>query len=705
MSNIEIDDQEFLKELLSEFQEEAFQRLIKIENLLISYAPEKKEIGIEIKRELHTLKGSSAMLNLDVFSKVSHKLEDLFKKFEEKGIFDQPLVSFFLEVISLMKEYLKDLSQDIEEKLSTFIPKIEMYDFSNTESSEKDLGVSPGKEKKSEEIEIVKDKEKKYITIETEKIDKFLALITEFLFREEGILEKTREIKEINLLAKKELKDDKFKNLQKKIESTYRFFKNYINNGKIFIEEIKDYMYLLRTQPISSIFDAFPAQVFKMSNALGKKVNFKIEGREIQLDRRIISQLSEPLLHLLRNAIDHGIELPEERKKKGKPEVGKVILSARYEGDDVFIELKDDGKGIDPEKIKEKILKKDIFTKDELEKLDKRGILNLIFMPGFSTKGEVTMLSGRGIGMDIVKNKVLELGGEIYIDSKVDKYTKITLRLPTTLGIGRVLILKVSDFTFGILSTHVKNILKRKSEKEVVLGGERFLRTSDGILIPIVEISKIFSRKFSEKYYIKINVNHKDFLLPTEEIISEKELTIKPLSRYLRKKVELFNSFIILQEGKIAPLMDIQTLANWKIISKVNIVPFTERKKDRSISKKILIVEDAPVTRKMEAMILRDEGFYIYETSNGKEALDVFHGDPQISLIITDLEMPIMDGVQLVKEIRKENEKIPIIVVTTLAEKEIKREVFELANLVIPKKDFSKKEFIFKIKRFIEDKE
>ncbi len=703
MSNIEIDDQEFLKELLLEFQEEARQRLIKIENLLISYTPEKKEIGIEIKRELHTLKGSSAMLNLEVFSKVSHKLEDLFKKSEEKGVFNQPLVSFFLEVISLMKEYLNELSQDIEKKLSTFIPKIETYDISNIESSKEDLTVSPETKIIPEEVEIVKDREKKYITIEAEKIDKFLALISEFLFKEEGLIERKNDIKEINILAKRELKDSKFKELQNKIELTYHFFKEYVNNGKIFLKEIKDYMYILRTQPISTIFDGLPAQVFRISHSLGKKIDFKIRGREIQLDRRIISQLNEPLLHLLRNAIDHGIELPEERRKKGKSETGKIVLSARYEGDDVFIELRDDGKGIDPDKIKDNILKKGILKEEELEKLDERGILNLIFMPGFSTKGEVTMLSGRGVGMDIVKNKVLELGGDIYIDSKVDEYTEITLRLPTTLGIGRVLILRISDFIFAILSVHVQSILKKGMGEEFLLGGERFLKIEKK-LMPIIEISRIFSVKFLERYYIRLSVNNKDFLLPVEEIIDEKEVTIRPFSEYLRKKVKMFNSFIVLQEGRIAPILNAQVLPNWRIISKVGTVIFSKEDKKSSPYRKILIVEDAPVTRKMEAMILRDEGFYVYEASNGKEALDVFRRDPQISLIITDIEMPVMDGVQLVKKIRKENKKIPIIVVTTLIEREIKGEVFELSNLIIQKKDFTKKEFISKVKRFVEDK-
>ncbi len=697
MSNVEIDDQEFLKELLLEFQEEALQRLIKIENLLISYAPGKKDIGVEIKRELHTLKGSSAMLNLEIFSKVSHKLEDLFKKAEEENSFSQSLISFFLEVISLMKRYLKNLSPDIERELSSFISKIDAYDISKESNHREER-----KPLLQEEIDTREVKERRYINIETEKIDEFLALISEFIFREEGLIEKKNEIREINVLAKKELKDERFEELRKKIESTYHFFKEYVNSGKIFLKEIRDHMYVLRTQPISTIFDAFPAEVFKISNSLGKKIDLEIEGREIQLDRRIISQLSEPLLHLLRNAIDHGIESPKERKEKGKNEKGKIILSARYEGDDVFIELKDDGRGIDPEKIKEKILKKGILTEEELEELDEKGVLNLIFMPGFSTKGEVTMFSGRGIGMDIVKNRVIELGGEIYIDSKVGEYTKITLRLPTTLGIGRVLLLRIDNFIFGILSIHVKNILKKGIDEELLLEGERFFKI-DKTLVPIIEISNIFSIDFLERYYVHLYINNKNFLLPVEEVLDEREITIRPLSEYLRNNIRIFNSFIVLQEGKIAPVVDAQILSNWKIISRIGVSKIIEENTEGESFHKVLIVEDAPVTRKMEAMILRDEGFLVYEASNGEEALEIFHKEPHISLIITDLEMPIMDGVQLIESIRREDEKVPIIVVTTLTEKEIKRELFDLANLIIPKKDFTKKEFVLRIRHFIEN--
>ncbi len=693
MSNMELEDQEFLKELLSEFQEEASQRLTKLENLLISFSPGKEEIGTEIKRELHTLKGSSAMLGLDVFSKLSHKLEDLFKQGEEKGVFPKSFLAFLLDGITLMKNYLQDPS--VQTALSDFLKKAEDYEIKEEE---------PEKEREEEKdtADLSIYNQPKFITIDAEKIDAFLNFIGEFIFREEEIIAQKGNIKKVSRVIKKLFKREDGEDLVEEAEKTFHFLIDYVNSSKIYVEELKNYMYVLRTQPLSTVFDALPAQVFKISQTLGKKIDFSIQGREIQLDRRIISQLGEPLMHMIRNAIDHGIEDPEERKKKGKKEEGKITLSARYEGDNIFIELKDDGRGIDIEKIKERALKRNLITEEELKGLSEQGIMNLIFIPGFSTKSGVTMLSGRGIGMDIVKNKVLALGGEIYIDSKKDEYTKITLRLPTTLGISRILFLRIKEFVFGVFSFHVKGIFKSDVYEEVILSDERFLKI-DTMLIPIIDMGKAFLKEGSKEYYVQFFINGQYFILPIDEVLDEKEVVVRPFSNYLRRKIKLFNSFAILQEGKIAPLLEAQTIFNYRTIYKDRFAE-PEKKVFAESSPKILLVEDAPVTRKMEAMILRDEGFSVYEASNGKEGLEIYRREPEFSMIITDLEMPIMDGGELIKVIRKEDRDIPIVVVTTLSEREINREIFDLTELIVPKREFARGEFIQKIKAIIERK-
>ncbi len=689
MDNIELSDQEFLKELFEEFREEATQRLTNIENLLLSYKPEYKEKGIEIKRELHTLKGSAGMLGLETLSKIAHKLEDLFKESEDKNLFSSDFLFFLLDSISAIKEFLKSNTQS-DESLSSLFSKVENYKLKNIKDE--------GTELPHDETFQV-NQNTKYLTIEVDKIDEFLNTLGELIFREEALIEKKSGMKEINNLAKRKLKGEEFSDLKQKIEVMYYLMKDYINYTKVYMEKIKNHIYLLRTQPLSSIFNTFPSQVFRIAHSLGKEVDFKVIGGEIQLDRRIISQISEPLLHMIRNAIDHGIESPEERRKKGKNEKGRVVLSARYMGDNVFIELEDDGRGIDIEAIKKKVIENHLLTEEELENLDEQGIMNLIFTPGFSTKTETTMVSGRGIGMDIVKNKVTQVGGEVYIESQKDRYTKIILRFPVALGIGRILFMRIKDFTFGVFSYHVVRVLKKKYMEEVLLGRERFIKLEKNI-IPIIELSDILSLPCEERYYIHFFVNGQNFVIPVDEVIDEREAMIRPFSLYLIKRLKPFNSFAILQEGKIIPLIEMQSMYNYRTIYK----SLFEREKAYHLPislEKVLLVEDAPVTRKMESMILREEGFFVYEASNGKEALEVLEKDPEISLVITDLEMPVMDGGELILRIREKDKEIPIVVVTTLKEEEIKKEVFDLSTFILQKKDFSRGEFIQRIRELL----
>ncbi len=694
---MDIEDQEFLKELLIDFKKEAFQRLTRVENLLLSYTSGQKEIAAEIKRELHTLKGSSGMLNLDVFSKVVHRLEDLFLQVENRK-FEENILSIFLEGTTLLKEYIEEFSSEVEKKLRTFLSKIE--DYKLKEDKTEKVTITNSIEKKKEVLENFNFRETKYLSIELKKLDEFLSILSELIFYQDSVIDKKAEITDINKRAKKELKEERLRDLQERIEDMYYFFREYTNNVKIYIDQLRSYINILRAQPLSVIFDPLPAQVFKIARSLGKKINLVVEGGETQLDRRIISEIGEPILHMIRNAIDHGIELPEERKKKGKPEVGNIKISAKYEGESVSIEVIDDGKGLDIEKIKEKALSINLITKEELNKMDEKDIINLVFTPGFSTKSESTMISGRGIGMDIVKSRLAELGGEVYIESERDSFTKITLRFPITLGISRLFFMKVGHFLFGVPSFYVQSVVKNKDVDIIFLSGERFLRMRHK-LIPIIKLSNIFLISSKENYFIHFFVSGQNFAVPVDEVVDEKEMVIRTLSKYIRSKVKFFSSYTVTQEGKIIPLLEAQLIYSLRYNK---IIAQREEARKASFKPEILLVEDAPITRKMESVLLRDEGFIVHEASNGKEALDIFSKNPNISLIVTDLEMPVMGGEELIKRIREGNAELPIVAVTTLSEDKIGKDVLALATYIISKKDFSKREFIDKIKELIEYK-
>ena len=199
--------------------------------------------------------------------------------------------------------------------------------------------------------------------------------------------------------------------------------------------DLQDLVMQVRMVPVSQVFDRFPRLVRDLSLKEKKKIDLIMEGREIEVDRSVLDEIGEPLIHLLRNSVDHGIELPEEREGTGKNEKGQIVLSAQRNGNQVIIEIYDDGAGIDPEKIKISAVKKGIATQAELDKMTKEQLINLIFLPGFSTAKEITETSGRGVGMDVVKTKIQALGGIVHIDSQVGKGTRTTIKLPITLAI------------------------------------------------------------------------------------------------------------------------------------------------------------------------------------------------------------------------------------------------------------------------------
>ncbi len=232
------------------------------------------------------------------------------------------------------------------------------------------------------------------------------------------------------------------------------------------VSDLQDAVMKLRMQPVKKIFSKFPRVVRDLAKKLNKKVQLILEGEDTEIDRSILDKLEDPLIHLVRNSIDHGIESPEERIRAGKPEVGTVKLGAYQEGDRIIIYIEDDGKGIDPEKVKKKAIEKGLITPEQAENMSDKEAFELIFMPGFSTVEQVSDVSGRGVGMDVVASTIHSLRGNIEIESQAGKGTKIIMKLPLTVAIIRTLMVAVNDRIFAIPLFSVVEIVRYKKRSE-----------------------------------------------------------------------------------------------------------------------------------------------------------------------------------------------------------------------------------------------
>ena len=294
-----------------------------------------------------------------------------------------------------------------------------------------------------------------------------------------------------------------------------------------------------------------------MARKLGKKVNFVVKGKEIEVDRTVLDEIGEPILHLLRNAIDHGIEPPEIRKRNGKPEEGVVKLIAERRRDHILIIVEDDGAGLDPEKIKMKALEKGIISEAEANVMTARQLIDLIFLPGFSTAEKVTELSGRGVGMDVVKTKIESLGGTIQIESSVGKGTKVTLMLPLTLAIVKALLIKVVNQLYAIPLSQVAEIIKVKKSKLKKIGDVEATNLR-GKVLPIFRLRRLlgYPRIESENYVaIVINREPVNFGLIVDSVEGMQEIVIKSLDERL-KRIDGMAGVTILGDGKVVLILD-----------------------------------------------------------------------------------------------------------------------------------------------------
>ncbi|RLG56977.1 MAG: chemotaxis protein CheA, partial [Candidatus Hydrothermarchaeota archaeon] len=325
---------------------------------------------------------------------------------------------------------------------------------------------------------------------------------------------------------------------------------------------LQDIVTQMRMVEVGFIFNRFPRMVRDLAKKEGKKVNFIIEGKDIELDRTVLDEIGDPLVHLLRNSVDHGIETPEERIKAGKSEVGTLKLIAKREKNHVKIIVEDDGRGIDPDKIRKKAVEKGIITEEEANKISDEEALSLIFAPGLSTAEKVTDVSGRGVGMDVVKSKITSLGGVVEIKSKVREGTRVTLTLPLTLAIIQALLIKVRQEIYAIPLSNVLEILNVKREEIKTVKGNKVINLR-GKILPIIELDRLLGiseNGTKEKYpVVVVDKENQPIGLGVDGLIGQQEIVIKTFDNIL-KGVKGFAGATILGDGRVVLILDIASL-------------------------------------------------------------------------------------------------------------------------------------------------
>lgn len=328
--------------------------------------------------------------------------------------------------------------------------------------------------------------------------------------------------------------------------------------------DLQNVVMKVRMVPVSQVFNRFPRMVRDIAKELNKDINLTVEGEETELDRTVIDEIGDPLMHLLRNSLDHGVEHPDDREKKGKPRTGEVGLIARHEGNNVVIMVTDDGAGIDADKIRSKAVEKGIYTQDEVDTMSDADAVRIIFAPGFSTAEQITDISGRGVGMDVVRSKIESLGGHVDVETKIDEGSVFKIKLPLTLAIIQALLVRVQEEMYAIplgsidstINIHPDDIKTVQNQAVIVLRGQ---------IIPIINLSNALQVPRTKEednddiFVVVVYVGERKAGIVVDNLIGQQEIVIKTLGKLL-SGLKIFSGATVLGDGRVALILDVGTV-------------------------------------------------------------------------------------------------------------------------------------------------
>ncbi len=569
---------EFIVEA-GELTEKAIQDIIVIEN-----NPD-EEIINGIFRAVHTVKGTSSFLGFNALSTLAHRAEDVLGMVRKGNMVpDHMVADALLEALDLIKTLLEEIKESGAEQSATAstIERLEALkdpdkkkpvetreeaapvnaDVLPDVSTEKEgahIGKEPGKttvcdaavtesqaSSPPSKQKTQAHKEENTIRIEVKKLDDLMNLAGEL------VLGKNRLILLNNMVKKSDRTNNSLDNLAD--------ITNYI---EVVTNELQLSVMRARLVPISKLFNKVPRLARDLSAEFKKEIGLTMEGEETELDRSLIEALHDPLIHIIRNSVDHGVETPEEREWKGKRKEGILSLKAYNEGNNVIIEVFDDGKGINVEDVKKKAREKGIVGDADLASMPAREAMNLVFAAGLSTAKKVSSVSGRGVGMDVVKTNVEKMNGQVSIDSEEGKWTKLTMRLPLTLAIMRALIVRVVDDLYAIPLNTVTELVKLEAGLMKSVDKKEVLVLRDKV-IPVVDLARVFTgepQPGEDRYVVICNIGEKTIGIKTRAVEGQEEVVIKPLGEFLGN-VKGIGGATIRGDGKAILILDMSALVS-----------------------------------------------------------------------------------------------------------------------------------------------
>lgn len=655
----------------------------------------------EILRLLHTLKGSSRMMEYSQIEKVINHLETIFKNIQSNQTeIPSKIIQLLLGVNESLHKTINSIEDGGDGSLAQYDEIIKNIDLA-MEDEDFTTDFSKEENQKEESAENAKGSaeneeffhDSQTIKVQVSQIDSILQLLDKLIMRQIKLKN------EIDILNKKSGMTE-FQAFQELSENI-----SVLENQSV---DIQKNIISLRMLPFDMILRPIKRSIVAETLKNGKNIELDIPQSEITIDKFILEKLPAILVHLVRNAIDHGIESPEERKKLGKPAKGTISVSVNQVSNRIFVNVKDDGHGIDYEKIRDKALRLFPEREADIRNADETDLLQFIFSSGFSTKEEQSELSGRGIGLDVVRTEMDKLKGKITVYSEANKGTNFELSLPASLATQDGLFVSVSDNSYLILSHYIKEILTVQKSDFMQMQHCPVINVHNE-LIPVYDFdiinpnSKKQSNTKTEISVVILEYLNRKIGVIVDKILHYGTVVIKPVPPLL-KDFNALQGVVFDENYSIIPVLNIpDTMHRFKVVNVYDIKNLEVKKTPKIHS--ILVVDDSHTTRHIEQIILEAENYNVATAVDGIEALEKMK-QHKFDLVVTDVKMPRMDGFVLLHNMRHKEElkNIPVILVTSVFEKDTLEKAKDLgAQGYIVKSDFERENLTAKVKELLNE--
>lgn len=702
-----------IRKFIGRFVEEAQEHLGRLASGLaeLEYGRASAEQINSLFRSAHTLKGSSKMLKLEAITQVAHSLEDLLSALREQRItVNTQIVALLYQGVDTLSDQVEQLVQHGEVAVLSESTRLLCQQLSAIAEGQALVDIAPSdlepslpsldSSRSSEQQALITNDT---VRVKLDKLEELIKLMGELVSSHAGMRELVITVRGLE----QQLQQGK---TPLALPQFSRDLRDIVLSQESLMQELHDTALQMRMLPLAIVLDPAAHLVRDMARSLGKQVDCRIYGSEIELDRQMIDQLADPIIHLLRNALDHGIEAPDVRLQKGKPAQGHLQISARQDGGWVVLEVRDDGVGLSLTAIREKALKKGLVSDEQLAEMSDQQITDLIFEPGFSTSTIITEFSGRGVGMDVVKRSIVDgMQGVISLHTREDQGTCVTLRLPLSLAMMRVLLIRAGQQVLGFTAQYVTELLS-VAPSALITVADRNAVIIRNEFVPVIQLAELLnlpqanlakaslSRTRHDLVLLVVRVHTEKLALIVDDLLDERDLVIKQLPEHLRCNL-LISGMVTTGHNELVSLIHVPHVLDMARKARQPATSRTQVVKSQS-KKRILVVDDSLNTREIERDVLEAWGYHVTLAEHGQDGLDKALAE-EFDAVLTDVEMPVMDGFTLTARLREHEHyrQCPIIIITSREKESDRQRGIEVgADAYIVKGDFDQNSLVDTLK-------